>query len=202
MTSRLPHTWLNQYTFVSSHDRRAQSTWQSASSFHLQLIVFHNHLLPPPPTDSSGQLKELVFPKALDLDRPKRARTTFSSEQLYQLEQEFIRNQYVVGRERTELAQRLALTETQVKVWFQNRRTKYKRDRDRDAETKHANAESVATCNILRMLQHRRPAVSGTPLGGNVVSHPPVYAGSGLLRNVTPETALRLPPQLYTAPYT
>ena len=66
------------------------------------------------PTDSSGQLKELVFPKALDLDRPKRARTTFSSEQLYRLEQEFLRNQYVVGRERTDLAQRLSLTETQV----------------------------------------------------------------------------------------
>ena len=60
-------------------------------------------------------VKELVFPKALDLDRPKRARTTFSAEQLYTLEREFQRNQYLVGRERTDLARKLELSETQVR---------------------------------------------------------------------------------------
>ena len=65
-------------------------------------------------TDANGTLKELVFPKALDLDRPKRARTTFSPEQLYHLEREFHRNQYLVGKERTELAKTLRLSETQV----------------------------------------------------------------------------------------
>jgi len=64
--------------------------------------------------DSSGQLKELVFPRALDLDRPKRARTMFSSEQLRRLEEEFHRNQYLVGVERAELASQLGLSETQV----------------------------------------------------------------------------------------
>jgi len=66
--------------------------------------------------DSSGQLKELVFPKALDLDRPKRARTMFSSEQLKRLEEEFHRNQYLVGVERAEFAAQLGLSETQVFV--------------------------------------------------------------------------------------
>jgi len=55
-----------------------------------------------------------VFPKALDLDRPKRARTMFSSEQLRRLEEEFHRNQYLVGVERAELAIQLGLSETQV----------------------------------------------------------------------------------------
>lgn len=55
-----------------------------------------------------------MFPKALDLDRPKRARTTFSPDQLYELEREFQRNQYLVGKERTDLAKRLRLSETQV----------------------------------------------------------------------------------------
>ncbi|XP_060065568.1 ventral anterior homeobox 1-like [Ylistrum balloti] len=107
--------------------------------------------------DSNGVVKELVFPKALDLDRPKRARTTFSSEQLYQLEREFQRNQYLVGKERTELSKKLQLSETQVKVWFQNRRTKYKRDRGREAEVSDSKAESLAACNILRILQNRAP---------------------------------------------
>ena len=45
----------------------------------------------------------------------------------------------------------------QVKVWFQNRRTKYKRDRLKDEEVQKANSESLAACNILRMLQHASP---------------------------------------------
>lgn len=68
----------------------------------------------PFPTDANGQVRELVFPKGLDLDRPKRARTTFSGEQLAALEREFRRNQYLVGRERCLLAARLGLSETQV----------------------------------------------------------------------------------------
>ncbi|XP_048745971.1 ventral anterior homeobox 2b-like [Ostrea edulis] len=118
--------------------------------------------------DAHGGIKELVFPKALDLDRPKRARTTFSSEQLFQLEKEFQRNQYLVGKERTQLAKQLKLSETQVKVWFQNRRTKYKRDRSRDSETADSKSESMAACNILRLLQNQVP-------GPNCTSYLPPY---------------------------
>lgn len=46
---------------------------------------------------------------------------------------------------------------SQVKVWFQNRRTKYKRDRSRDHESADSKSESLATCNILRLLQNQVP---------------------------------------------
>ncbi|XP_039286812.1 homeobox protein EMX2 [Nilaparvata lugens] len=59
--------------------------------------------------------------------KPKRIRTAFSPSQLLKLEHAFEKNHYVVGAERKQLAQSLSLTETQVKVWFQNRRTKHKR---------------------------------------------------------------------------
>ncbi|CAD7089976.1 unnamed protein product [Hermetia illucens] len=59
--------------------------------------------------------------------KPKRVRTAFSPSQLLKLEHAFESNHYVVGAERKTLAQVLSLTETQVKVWFQNRRTKHKR---------------------------------------------------------------------------
>ncbi|KAH8860581.1 Homeobox protein SMOX-6 [Schistosoma japonicum] len=62
-----------------------------------------------------------------DNRKPKRIRTAFSPAQLFQLESAFEKNHYVVGQERKDLASDLNLTETQVKVWFQNRRTKYKR---------------------------------------------------------------------------
>ncbi|KAL7890157.1 hypothetical protein AOLI_G00024150 [Acnodon oligacanthus] len=61
--------------------------------------------------------------------KPKRIRTAFSPSQLLRLERAFDKNHYVVGAERKQLANSLSLSETQVKVWFQNRRTKYKRQK-------------------------------------------------------------------------
>uniref|UniRef100_A0A8C9UBE9 Ventral anterior homeobox 2 n=1 Tax=Serinus canaria TaxID=9135 RepID=A0A8C9UBE9_SERCA len=108
-------------------------------------------------SDAKGTIREIVLPKGLDLDRPKRTRTSFTAEQLYRLELEFQRCQYVVGRERTELARQLNLSETQVKVWFQNRRTKQKKDQSRDSEKRSSStSESFATCNILRLLEQGR----------------------------------------------
>ncbi|VDN32141.1 unnamed protein product [Gongylonema pulchrum] len=69
-------------------------------------------------TDSKGEVKEMLFPKALDLFRPKRPRTTFTSQQLAELEQEFLRNPYLTGDERTKLAEKLHLSDTQVTFYF------------------------------------------------------------------------------------
>ncbi|XP_074948395.1 ventral anterior homeobox 2 isoform X1 [Phalacrocorax aristotelis] len=43
--------------------------------------------------DAKGTIREIVLPKGLDLDRPKRTRTSFTAEQLYRLELEFQRCQ-------------------------------------------------------------------------------------------------------------
>lgn len=59
--------------------------------------------------------------------RAKRVRTIFSAEQLERLEAEFARQQYMVGPERLVLAASLRLSESQVKVWFQNRRIKWRK---------------------------------------------------------------------------
>lgn len=58
---------------------------------------------------------------------PKRVRTMFTMNQLERLENEFTRRQYVTGAYRTFLAQELSLSETQVRVWFQNRRIKWRK---------------------------------------------------------------------------
>ncbi|TRY81114.1 hypothetical protein TCAL_16752 [Tigriopus californicus] len=56
-----------------------------------------------------------------------RIRASFNQEQLYQLEQRFNVQRYLTGNERHELATSLGLTDTQVKIWFQNRRYKSRR---------------------------------------------------------------------------
>ncbi|NP_571130.1 homeobox protein notochord [Danio rerio] len=59
--------------------------------------------------------------------KSKRMRTSFTNDQLSRLEKEFARQQYMVGSERFLLASALQLTEAQVKVWFQNRRIKWRK---------------------------------------------------------------------------
>lgn len=66
---------------------------------------------------------------SLPSPKPKRSRTSFTPAQLERLEEEFSVDMYVVGLKRMKLANELHLSERQVKVWFQNRRMKYKRER-------------------------------------------------------------------------
>ncbi|XP_077298532.1 uncharacterized protein LOC143919854 [Arctopsyche grandis] len=67
-------------------------------------------------------------------DRKKRPRTAFTAHQIKALEAEFERNKYLSVAKRLQLARGLRLTETQIKIWFQNRRTKWKRKYTNDVE--------------------------------------------------------------------
>ncbi|XP_023139128.1 homeobox protein HMX2-like [Amphiprion ocellaris] len=64
----------------------------------------------------------------------KKTRTIFSKRQIFQLEATFDMKRYLSSSERACLASSLQLTETQVKIWFQNRRNKLKRQLSTDTE--------------------------------------------------------------------
>ena len=60
--------------------------------------------------------------------KKKKLRPLFSVHQIQTMEKEFAKCRYVSEARRAELALDLNLTEMQVKTWFQNRRTKWKKE--------------------------------------------------------------------------
>ncbi|XP_063919758.1 T-cell leukemia homeobox protein 3-like [Zophobas morio] len=71
----------------------------------------------------------------------KKPRTSFTRLQIAELEKRFHKQKYLASAERAALAKTLKMTDAQVKTWFQNRRTKWRRQtaEEREAERQAAN---------------------------------------------------------------
>lgn len=65
--------------------------------------------------------------KASETIDSKRPRTAFTSSQLIRLKDEFERSKYLTGERRQILANELGLNESQIKIWYQNKRAKIKK---------------------------------------------------------------------------
>ncbi|XP_054286401.1 homeobox protein bagpipe-like [Macrosteles quadrilineatus] len=123
--------------------------------------------------------------------RKKRSRAAFSHSQVYELERRFNQQRYLSGPERADLAHSLRLTETQVKIWFQNRRYKTKRRQlladgpgkrvavkvlvrdDRPVTAGHGRVAGMFPSSPLQTLQLPLPAYYYYPfLQGAVTSNP------------------------------
>ena len=109
--------------------------------------------------------------------RKKKTRTVFSRSQVFQLESTFDMKRYLSSSERAGLAASLHLTETQVKIWFQNRRNKWKRQLA--AELEAANMAHAAQRMVrVPILYHDSPSANPHPATEGGASAHPVYSTS------------------------
>lgn len=97
---------------------------------------------------------------SLKSKKTRKARTAFSDHQLQTLEKSFERQKYLSVQDRMEMASSLNLTDTQVKTWYQNRRTKWKRQ---TAVGMELLAEAGNVAALQRLYGAPTPAV--TPFG-------------------------------------
>ncbi|WKY00017.1 hypothetical protein Q1695_014696 [Nippostrongylus brasiliensis] len=72
----------------------------------------------------------------------RKPRTIYSSQQLQTLQKRFTKTQYLALPDRASLAAELGLTQTQVKIWFQNRRSKQKKSKGSVERTSDEEGES------------------------------------------------------------
>ncbi|KAH9513337.1 hypothetical protein Btru_034652 [Bulinus truncatus] len=99
--------------------------------------------------DDSNNSKDDSDDEERRKQRKKKTRTVFSRSQVFQLESTFDMKRYLSSSERAGLAATLHLTETQVKIWFQNRRNKWKRQLA--AEMEAANLSQRASHRMVRV---------------------------------------------------
>ncbi|XP_067837591.1 homeobox protein HMX3-like [Heptranchias perlo] len=117
---------------------------------------------------AEGERRELTFESRKQKrersvqERKKKARTVFSRNQVFQLQSTFDLKRYLSSAERAGLAAALQLTETQVKIWFQNRRNKWKRQLASELEIAQLGTE-IQALDPLSVSLHERDGFLAIP---------------------------------------
>jgi homeobox protein engrailed len=93
-------------------------------SIYSQVSVFQEFILDAYIFVAGPRSRKIKKKKAPDEKRP---RTAFTADQLQRLKSEFEGSRYLTEKRRLELSDELKLSESQIKIWFQNKRAKIKK---------------------------------------------------------------------------
>lgn len=132
--------------------------------------------------------------------RKKKTRTVFSRNQIYQLESTFDMKRYLSSSDRTTLANALKLTETQIKIWFQNRRNKWKRQISVDMNTQPFPPIDHCSQNCMPIFcspfKYHRGLHNIVPLPQQSYLHP--YVGQTSFPNISSSIQKPVPTPIYS----
>ena len=147
-------------------------------------------------TDDMESRGESTCPNSTNDDpnmvRKKKTRTVFSRSQVFQLESTFDMKRYLSSSERAGLASSLHLTETQVKIWFQNRRNKWKRQLAAELEAANMAHASQRMVRVPVLYHdhgsHNLSESNQSVFSPSVGNHPLYYPASFSLKPSLPGT--------------
>nr|CAB3254105.1 transcription factor protein [Phallusia mammillata] len=140
---------------------------RDSSCTSVQTISLHNHRIPLQPNGQSNQQMNVQHPcgqqrtltysaggwpdhaslERGDVQNPRsgnRGRTTYSDEQVAELEDIFARNPYPTPQARQQLSRDINVPESKIKIWFQNRRARAKKQRTGNSNWRNIRSVAVS----------------------------------------------------------